>query len=102
MAIKTKEELLKAINEILGDNADDSVLSILEDIEDTFKEIETATDENWKQKYEDNDKQWREKYKNRFFESKNNDAKDDKDNKEDKDDKQSNNVISYNDLFKEA
>lgn len=70
MAIKSKDELLQAINERFGEDNSDETLSFIEDVTDTITELETrATDStNWKQKYEENDKEWRNKYRSRFFE----------------------------------
>ena len=71
MAVRTREELISLVNDIVGENADDKVISLLEDITDTYNDFDTRTNSNdtedWKQKYEDNDKQWREKYKARFL-----------------------------------
>ena len=71
MAVRTREELISLVNDIVGENADDKVISLLEDITDTYNDFDTRTNstdtEDWKKKYEDNDKQWREKYKARFL-----------------------------------
>ena len=71
MAVRTREELISLVNDIVGENADDKVISLLEDITDTYNDFDTRTNNNdtedWKQIYEDNDKQWREKYKARFL-----------------------------------
>lgn len=69
MAIKSKEEILTSINALVGENTDDSVLTIIEDVSDTFADFETKTKDatNWKEKYEQNDKEWRQKYKERFM-----------------------------------
>lgn len=68
MAIKTQEELLNSIKELLKDDTSDESISLLEDVSDTLTELSANQDtENWKQKYEDNDKQWRQKYRDRFF-----------------------------------
>lgn len=107
MAIRTKEEILKSAKEILGENADDTALSFLEDIEDTFKDVETKAKDttDWKTKYEENDAMWRNKYRDRFFNGGSDDAKDgdplegartddtDKPSKEE--------TITYDDLFTE-
>lgn len=69
MAIKTKDEILNSIKTIIGDNTDDNVLTVLEDVSDTFDDysdkVKDTTD--WKKKYEDNDAEWRQKYKDRFY-----------------------------------
>lgn len=69
MAIKSREELLKSLNTLIGDNSSDENLEILEDVTDTLKDYEekTADQTNWKTKYEQNDADWRKKYKERFL-----------------------------------
>lgn len=70
--IRSKTEILESIRAIVGENTDDTVISILEDAEDTFTDLETkaAPDPDaidWKTKYEENDSAWRKRYKERFF-----------------------------------
>ena len=70
MAVKNKEEILEAIKTRVGDNTDDETISLLEDVSDTFTDLETRANgdgEDWKTKYKENDKTWRERYTNRFF-----------------------------------
>lgn len=64
MAVITKEEMLKAIREKFTDSNED--LTTLENIVDTFKDIDERLNEDWKAKYEQNDKEWRERYRARF------------------------------------
>ena len=68
MAIKSREELLKSLNTLIGDNSTDENLAILEDVTDTLKDYETKTADqtDWKSKYEQNDADWRKKYRERF------------------------------------
>lgn len=67
--IKTKEEILTAIRGKIGDSTDDESLALIEDVTDTFNDLEEKGNgqENWKQRYEDNDKEWRQKYRDRFY-----------------------------------
>lgn len=70
MGVKNKEEILEAIKTRVGDNTDDETISLLEDVSDTFTDLETRANgdgEDWKTKYKENDKLWRERYTNRFF-----------------------------------
>ncbi len=69
MAIKSKDEILQTIKSIIGENADDTNLALLEDVSDTLDDYENRNNDgtDWKQKYEDNDKEWRQRYKDRFF-----------------------------------
>lgn len=69
MAIKTSEEILNYIKEKVGDDTSDETLNFIEDVSDTFNDLEKKSKEetDWKKKYEDNDKEWRQKYRDRFF-----------------------------------
>lgn len=70
MAVRNKEEILEAIKTRVGEQIDDETISFLEDVSDTFTDLETRANgggEDWKTKYEENDKSWRERYTNRFF-----------------------------------
>ena len=39
MAIKTKEELLASLKQTFGDNTDDATLSLIEDVTDTYDDL---------------------------------------------------------------
>lgn len=67
MAVRTRDEILAAIRSRLGDDTSDDALTIIEDIDDTFKDYETRTGEDWKSKYDELDAQWRKRYRDRFF-----------------------------------
>lgn len=69
MAIRTREEILESIRNIVGDRTDDNALQVLEDVTDTFTDFEnkTANQTDWKAKYEENDEGWRKKYAERFY-----------------------------------
>lgn len=70
MAVRNKEEILDAIKTRVGEQTDDETISFLEDVSDTFTDLETRANgggEDWKTKYEENDKSWRERYTSRFF-----------------------------------
>lgn len=72
MAIKTKDELLNSIKEILGDNSTtDNAISLLEDLSDTYDSLQPKEDEeekvDWEAKYNELDASWRKKYTDRFF-----------------------------------
>lgn len=70
MSIKTKEEILSTLKELLKEDTSDSALSILEDVTDTLDDFQSKIQGDgvdWKQKYEQNDSEWRQKYRDRFF-----------------------------------
>ena len=74
MSVKTKDELLSSIKELLGDTPDDKGIALLEDISDTLdNSTGGSSDEDKKKieeltkKVEDTDKMWRQKYADRFL-----------------------------------
>jgi len=66
MAIRTKDELIASYNALIGDRADDASIEMLEDISDTFADLEAASKTDWEQKYRMLDETWRERYRKRF------------------------------------
>ena len=99
--VRTQEELIKQIKDLLGDNDSDEALSLLEDVSDTYKDFEdkTSDKEDWKTKYEENDKAWRTKYKERF--SQPIESKDDSDD-DDSDDDSNDKPLTFENLFTEG
>lgn len=78
MAVRTRDEILGSMKTVLGDNASDDALSLIEDFTDTMTDMESRLGEDWKakydennasweKKYKDNDTAWRTKYRERFF-----------------------------------
>ena len=57
------------VKERIGEGTSDEDISLIEDINDTYTDLETRVSEagDWKAKYEENDASWRTKYKERFF-----------------------------------
>lgn len=70
MAVRSREEILNSIRERVGEQNDDETIAFIEDVTDTFTDLETRANGdgvNWKEKYEENDANWRKKYTDRFF-----------------------------------
>ena len=67
MAVRTRDEILEAVRSRLGDDTSDDALAIIEDIDDTFRDYETRTGEDWRARYDELDAQWRKRYRDRFF-----------------------------------
>lgn len=64
MAVLSREDLMKRLNEALGDDAD---VSIMEDVADTYDAVADHSDaEEWERKYNENDAAWRKRYRDRF------------------------------------
>jgi hypothetical protein len=100
MAKLSKEDFMTAVKNIVGDNTNDEAIKFVEDMSDTYNELEqsTAGQEDYKKKYEDNDKAWREKYRSRFFST---GEEDNKDNHE-KQHEDENDDVTIDSLFKES
>lgn len=100
MAVKTIEELMESVRNRLGDDQSDEALALLEDISDTYGDMQSRTSggEDWKKKYEDNDAEWRQKYRDRFFHKSNNNDDDDGDDGGGN----SNKPLTFDELFKEG
>lgn len=70
MAVRSREEILNSIRKRVGEQNDDETIAFIEDVTDTFTDLETRANGdgvNWKEKYEENDASWRKKYTDRFF-----------------------------------
>lgn len=75
MAVVSKEELMTSIKNLIGENTSDEAVKLIEDANDTFDSLSSATgnDELQKRikeledKVEETDKSWRKKYTDRFF-----------------------------------
>lgn len=65
--VRTKEEILNLVKDILKDDTSDSALSLVEDLSDTLDNVSASDETDWKTKYEENDAQWRQRYRDRFF-----------------------------------
>ena len=73
MSVKSKAELLEAVNKIEGLD-DDTQIALIEDITDTMDSLTNG--ENWEEKYKELDESWKKKYKDRFFSSVGNEPED--------------------------
>lgn len=91
MAVKTVDEIMAKVREIIGEDDSDEAIGFIEDISDTLESFSNV--EDWKTKYEENDKKWREKYRDRFFTSKEEVEEDDIEEPEEKEKKK------FEDLF---
>ena len=95
MAVKSKEELLNSIREVIGEDSSDASLNLIEDFSDTYADLEEKAKIDYKEKYEE----MRTRYKERFFQS---EAKEDKndDLPDEEDFSEVPQVKKFEDLFK--
>lgn len=70
MAILSKEDYFKRLHERIGTSSDDDSISFLEDMSDTFNDMEKRANSNsnadWERKYNELDASWRARYMHRF------------------------------------
>lgn len=100
MAVKSYEDLMENLNTILGERNDDESLEFIQDMTDTFKDMDSKRGDYTKQQYDELDASWRKRYRERFFSGSANDTPtdspdDDSDN--DKDNRSTS--VQIKDLF---
>lgn len=66
MAVLSKDEFLSRVKGRLGEELTDDDIAFLEDMTDTYNDLEGRVGEDWKGKYDALDREWREKYVERF------------------------------------
>ena len=71
MAVRTKDEIMAAIRERIGDDISDEALSLIEDVADTYDDLTSKAADyvELETKYNELDNSWRERYKARFYET---------------------------------
>lgn len=67
MAILTKEAFMAALQARVGEGSTDDDLKFLEDMTDTYNDLETRVGEDWKAKHDALDASWRQRYRDRFY-----------------------------------
>lgn len=71
MAVLDRDNFFNRIRERLGEDDSEEALSYLEDMTDTWEDLERRAsregEENWEEKYNNLDAEWRKRYRDRFF-----------------------------------
>ena len=70
MAVLNRDDFFSRINEMVGSNTDDASIKFIEDMSDTYNDLEgkaNSTEGDWERKYHELDNAWKTKYKQRFF-----------------------------------
>lgn len=102
MSILPRDEFFAKIQERIGDDASEESIAFLEDMTDTYNDLEKKANgdgTDWEQKYKENDTAWRKKYQARFFHGGNNSSPN-FGSQGDGSDEYDPESISMNDLFK--
>lgn len=99
MAVKDMDSILLAVKQMIGDNASDEAIALMEDITDTITDYETkiADKTDWKAKYDEMDTSWRRKYIERFSGKTGKEIKDEQEEQIKDDDE----IRSFDELFTE-
>lgn len=102
MAVLDKDAFMERLKARIGDDTSDDAVSFIEDMTDTFNDMETRSngqsDEQWKAKLDELDNSWRKRYKERFFsETTSEDAK----KEQEKNVKDDGTTKTFEDLFEE-
>lgn len=104
MAKLSKEDLIKKVNEMFGEDATDEQISLLEDISDSMDETNNDELETTKQaltKAQTDLKEFRQKYRERFLGGVNNNpSPKDVHDAQNEEGEEENNKLTYGDLFK--
>lgn len=72
MAVLGRDEFFERLDEHLTDSTSDADIQWLEDMTDTYNDLEQRANgggEDWEQRYYENDRKWKERYRHRFFTS---------------------------------
>ena len=96
MAVKTSEEIVEKVKDIVGDRTDDAVIELLEDITDSISSDKGFTQEDIDNAVSDTEKKWREKYFARFSGKVKGEEEEDEEEEEEEED-----IPTLDDLLKE-
>lgn len=72
MPILDREKFFNRVHERVGNDTSDEAISFLEDMTDTYNDLEKKTrekGEDWEKKYHELDESWKAKYRHRFMNS---------------------------------
>lgn len=104
MAKLSKEDLIKKVNEMFGEDATDEQISLLEDISDSMEDSNNDELETTKQaltKAQTDLKEFKQKYRERFLGGvDNNPAPKDVQDEQNEGGEEEDNKLTYDDLFK--
>lgn len=94
MAVKSVEEIVAEVKEVVGDRTDDTVIELLEDITDSVKADKGFAQEDIDNAVSETEKKWREKYIARFSGKK-------VEEEEEEEEEEEGDIPSLDDLLKE-
>lgn len=98
MPVLDRETYFNKLHERIGTDNSDEAISFLEDMTDTYNELEKKSrgnGEDWERKYHELDESWKQKYRHRFMNSDGGYPSPLEDKKEEE-----KKEVTFNDLFK--
>lgn len=72
MPVLDRESFFNRVHIVIGNDTSDESISFLEDMTDTYNDLEKKTKNNgedWEKKYKELDESWKAKYRHRFLNS---------------------------------
>lgn len=70
MAVLKRDEFFNRLSAKLAEDTSDDGISFLEDMTDTYNDLETranANGEDWERRFRELDEMWKKRYQSRFF-----------------------------------
>lgn len=70
MSVLNRDDFFARVQNIVGTDTSDESLQFVEDMTDTYNEMERQVNGdgiNWQERYNELDNSWRERYRHRFF-----------------------------------
>ena len=102
MAVLTKDEYFNRIHERLKEDSSDEGIKLLEDLTDTYTDLERKASQSageWEEKYNNLDATWRKRYQSRFYNGEVGNYEQPKSSQSESTDEYSPDDISINSLF---
>lgn len=97
MAVRTKEELMTALREVIGEDTSDEALTLVEDVSDTLDNTAAGISEDEvNRRVAEVEATWRKKYRDRFFSNNEDGEARDEEEEDEREEK-----TTYESLFKE-
>lgn len=72
MPVLERDKYFDRVHKVIGNDTSDEAISFLEDMTDTYNELEKKSKgngEDWEKKYHELDESWKAKYRHRFLNS---------------------------------
>lgn len=69
MSVLNRDDYINRLHTYVGEDSSDDAISFLEDMIDTFEDMENRTGDaaEWERRYNELDETWRKRYKHRFI-----------------------------------